>query len=442
LQIPWTVKYKRTIATALIAIIILGATSIYYTISSPPKRPEAIFHYTETIIIDNKGNMTIDFGNLVTEAFLNLDWQKAHLININKRYNISKDGDGNPILIIEGPETLSPGESYNVSIIWEIESYSRFIPDVSVEGSGDINDIPSDLIANYTRDVPPWRSPPNIRLNTSNWEGTPYYNMSLQELASTLMGNKMNVLEILLEDVKWITDHISYPSTPSSPKYPIETARRCEGDCDDQSNLLIALLRLQGIPAFLMMGQVYLSRYANLTGTGMDGHLFYEGHYTMGHAWAMVYVPPWGWLPCDPVMAMKGYPPKRAIDDALVRYPITIVFRNVTGIGGAEASDYIGSSRNETERAKREGVYFKLIMEMKQLIMPIYEFILRSPIFVLYAEAICLTALIIIVGAHDRRRTLQPYLRKIYCPYCGMENPYEAIYCGWCGRRIHRRGEG
>ena len=79
MQTPWTVRYRRTIATILISIIILGVTSVYYTTSPPPKRPEALFHYTETIIVDNRGNMTIDFGNLITEAFLNLDLSLIHI---------------------------------------------------------------------------------------------------------------------------------------------------------------------------------------------------------------------------------------------------------------------------------------------------------------------------------------------------------------------------
>jgi hypothetical protein len=74
-----------------------------------------------------------------------------------------------------------------------------------------------------------------------------------------------------------------------------------KGDCDDQANLLILALRSLGVPAYLETALVADFNYR-------DERVIWapEAHYyaafvgvDYAHAWAEVYVPPWGWLPVD-----------------------------------------------------------------------------------------------------------------------------------------------
>jgi len=428
-------KYKRTMATILLCIIVLVTTFTYYSYARPTM-PLALFTYTETITVKNNGTLPITFGGVSTDMFHSFSWQKSMIVHVSRGYNFSYDKDGNPLLLIEGPSELAPKETYSVTITWNIESFQRVFPQIGIAESRRLGEIPSSL-ANYTREASPWKSPPDIRLDNDYWNNTEFFNLTLREVAFKLKGETESVLEILLNDVRWISNHIDYYS--AEPTYPAETARNRKGDCDDQSNLLIALLRVQGIPSFLMMGQVYLldEAYENVTETAMNGHFFYTASHTLGHAWAMVYVPPWGWLPCDPVTASYGYP-YYAITEAAVRYPVTLVFRNVTGIYEMEGADYIGSSREETKRAEEEEVYFWLTSVMRQIPMPTYMIFLQSPVLILYAEIICFTALIVAVAIYDRRRAILPpnHLRGIYCIYCGARNHIDAIQCGHCGRRL------
>jgi len=436
----WVSKYKRTTAAATLSAIIIVATLTYYLVFPPPRFPQAIFRYTETITIENRGNFSVELGKISTDGFPNLEWQRVSLVDVSGRYTVSKDGDGNPVVIVEGPETLKGGESFTVTIVWKIESFSRPIPTISLTDAGDLKSIP-DSLKNYTRMVAPWRSPSDVRLDTEVWEGTPYYNKTLREVASILVGNETNVLKIVLEDIKWIATYITYYS--ASPTYPIETARNGTGDCDDQSNLLIALLRMQGIPAFLMMGMIYLHQeeYANRSGVTLGGHEYYEYHHVVGHGWAVVYIPPWGWLPCDLTSTCPSElrsKPEKAITGAVVWNPATIIFRNATGIGGAEASDYIRSWREIEAEAKKNNIYYKLIIDLERIPIPEHEVILRSPALVIYSEIISAIVLVILVGAHERMRKTPTYLGGVNCTYCGSENPADAVYCGWCGRRLIR----
>lgn len=403
----------------------------------PSKLPAVLYEYTEKIAVENRGENPIDFGGISTEGFLNLSWQRAVLISVDRKCHTSSDGDGNPLIIAEGPKFLNPGDSYSVTLVWRIESFNRLKPSINREMAGSLEEIPSSL-KNYTLNVAPWWSPSDIRLDTEGWRNTPYYNLTIREVASLLAGNRSNVLEIVFEDIKWISRYITYYS--ASPTYPVETARNMTGDCDDQANLLISLLRMQGIPAFLMMGIIYIQseRYSNRTVTSLGGHQYNEYHHVVGHGWAMVYIPPWGWLPCDLTMTpsyLLRRNPRLAIMNAILWHPTTLVFRNVTGIGGSRVSDYIGSLRSAETEAKENSIYYKVILDLKEVKIPEHEIILRSPAFIVYSEVICCIAAILLIGLHERRRYAPRYLQILRCPYCGGENPPDAIYCGWCGKK-------
>jgi transglutaminase-like putative cysteine protease len=146
----------------------------------------------------------------------------------------------------------------------------------------------------------------------------------------------------------WISQHIERITTISNPQYPEELLNSTAGDCDDQSNLLIVLLRILGIPSYLMTGHWYqegASTRGYLWGSVLeDAYLFADWKNVLGHGWAMVYVPPWGWLPFDLTAENLATSPLNAYYQSLYAQamPMVMLWRCIT-------TDYIGAQR--TQRA-------------------------------------------------------------------------------------------
>jgi len=257
--------------------------------------------------------------------FMNNTWQTVELVNSTLSIEKTKnDDDGNPIAVLRFPKTvLNKGENVSFTVWYHIVSKPRIIPDISENESGNLTNILSNIVDEYTREEGPWQ--------TSN--------QALQELAFSLKGNETKVLTIIKSFVGWIRGNISYPrGQHENPYYPNETYTRKEGDCDDQAILLITLSRIVGIPSFLQVGSIYLPKH-------FDNSSFWAGHLTIvqrrigWHGWAVVYVPPWGWLPVDLTYVRENPDdPLSSIRSGAVTGQDTIQYMNVTH------TDYVASS--------------------------------------------------------------------------------------------------
>lgn len=169
-------------------------------------------------------------------------------------------------------------------------------------------------------------------------------NRELQDLAYGLAGNETRVLSIAKKLIEWIRDHISR-RTLDVPRYPIETFHERAGDCDDQANLFITLCRIVGIPAYLQAGCIYVSTKQTVN-SHWDGHLISELTRIAWHGWAVVYVPPWGWLPVDFTYVTLSDLRAEALNavrmSAIIAYP-TVQYANIT------MTDYVAASRDQRD---------------------------------------------------------------------------------------------
>ncbi len=333
----------RLTAFCLLALLVLLQPTIQARASGAVTlfKTDLVYAYSINITYTNLGptpwrlsDLDVAFG-----LFINNSWQEVRLIWTSSPVEeIVEDEDGNLWAVLDVPDrVLEPGEALTLSAKYEIVSRPREAPEVSVSASGSLSDISADLRACYCGRAACW----------------PTGNRELRSLALSLAANHTNVLEIVAAFISWIYEHIRYSSL-DVPRYPNETYAGRAGDCDDQANLLITLCRIVGIPAYLQIGCIYLPSPAPSRSKAWGGH--YEAWIkSVGwHGWAVVYVPPWGWLPVDLTMSLgSAEDPLSALTTAVIWSQHTILAREIRN------TDYVGLTRAAKKRVMNSGLYIR-----------------------------------------------------------------------------------
>jgi len=246
---------------------------------------------------------------------------------VNSSFPVEKtksDGDGNPLAVLGFPNpVLNPGENVSFTVWYHIISKPRTLPSISENDALDLLDVPQTLVLNYTREEGPWQNS----------------NQTFRGLAFDLKGNETKVLTIIKNFVVWMRENISYPQEQhENPYYPNQTYTQGEGDCDDQALLLIKLCRIVGIPSYLQVGGIYDPNHFD-NSTIWDGHALMIERRIGWHGWAVVCVPPWGWLPVDLTYVRENpSDPLSSIRSGAITGQDTIQYMNVTH------TDYVASS--------------------------------------------------------------------------------------------------
>jgi len=322
---------------AVISILLLSASAYcllyrYPSISSEGVPSNRSFILSVTSTLENRSPQGKIWNLSEIEKtiglFMNDTWQTVYLLNASYPVEeIQTDTDGNPIASISFPKSkILYGENITYQIAYKIILKPRSLPEISESQSGTLNEINDELKEKYCRASGPWQVEQE----------------ELRDLAFKIAGNETNVLVLLKRFIRWIKGNISYESR-DLPKYPIETLRDKSGDCDDQANLLITLCRIIGIPAYLQIGCIYLPQRES-------ERAYWEDHWMLRltrigwHGWAVVYVPPWGWIPVD-LTYVPGIlsDPLDAIREAAIIAYATVQYANVT------ETDYVASSRSYRE---------------------------------------------------------------------------------------------
>ncbi len=286
--------------------------------------------------------------------FMNNTWQTVYLANCS--YPIVKmedDEDGNPIAALQLPKSkleLEPGENVTYTVTYNVESRPRPIPHLDEKESGNLTEIPESLKKEYCTEGDAWQID----------------DPTLQETAHTIAGNETNVLSVVEEFVAWIWDNIDYGSY-ELPRYPNETLSGGKGDCDDQAILLITFCRICGIPSYLQVGCMY--EYGSTRQqSSWNGTVTSFLKNIAWHGWAMVYVPPWRWLPVDLTYVTGGRSnPLNAIKTGAVTSRRTIQYMNVS------QTDYVASSRRYRDFLVENQIYIHQRDEMSLALQKFLE---------------------------------------------------------------------
>jgi len=339
---------KKMAKATFILILVVATILFQIPLHVKGELNEKRFTVTTTVTYTNNGT---NVWNLTGEdyaisLFMNNSWQSVSLVEHSLPLNsVGTDADGNLLGFLNFTQ-LNPGQNVSYTVKYDVVSKPRLLPNITEEESQNLTNIPDFLKTKYSKKEGPWLiDDPNLRA-----------------LAFSLAGDETRVLSIVKNLVGWIADdnNIRYNST-EVPRYPNDTLFEQKGDCDDQAILLITLCRILGIPAYLQVGCVFQL-------LGFQSEKYWGGHVTSvlrqiaWHGWAIVYIPPWGWLPVDLTYVLVDpslINPLNAIRGAAVTGQDVIQYMNFTH------TDYVGTSRSLQDFIQSNDFYVYMVDEMK-----------------------------------------------------------------------------
>lgn len=215
----------------------------------------------------NQGNYTLQLIKPATGgSFINLS---TFQVNGSANHTpISIDAYGDYLLQINSSANTTL--SYNTTFYWA--------DNIRNETVGKLADIPQGIRQQNTQ------LPENI-------------DPQLKELATNLTNSSLNLLQQAEKDRNWVFENIEYDlywasneTIPQGSEMANWTLAHRKGICSHKASLFIVVARLQGIPARIATG--FAGGYPSENAT----YIFPM----FGHAWAEVYIPPYGWIPVDP----------------------------------------------------------------------------------------------------------------------------------------------
>ena len=267
---------SRTLITTLLLLNLLFPLVV--------AKDPTVYEYTLEYRFENRGttDFTLTESDIAIPLFINTTGTTVRLSEISRDYRIKiMDDDGNKGIIVDIDPTLSPGEEEVFTAAYEITSSEFDVPEYTLSSAEGFDEIPLELVDEYCFST----------------ETFPIDDPVFYDIASGLVDPDDTVLETVSTLVEYILDETTYCNY-ETPQYPNSTLANNLGDCDDQSILLITLCRSLDIPAYLQVG-IYIHNSINDQDSSWDDHLVNNADGVAWHGWAMVYIPPWGWVPVD-----------------------------------------------------------------------------------------------------------------------------------------------
>jgi hypothetical protein len=344
LRLKETLKIKNSVLVQLIVL-----TFSTFAILSPSTKVSAssedIGFYVKsavTFVNDGSGIWNLSREDQSWSCFMNDSWQTVCLVDYaHPLIALEKDVDGNDLAVFQFKSSLHPGENVSDYVIFHVRSMPRFIPNLSYAASGTLAQIASDLQDEYCSGNGFWM--------TSDSQ--------IRTTAFSIAGGETRVLTIVAKLISWIWNHVNYKSHDPT-LYPNETLALREGDCDEQAILLGTFCRILGIPAYLQTGYVFIPGDSS---SSDSNRVHYEEKQIVGHGWAIVYIPPWGWLPVDLTYVMgSSSDPLNSIRTGAVTSQYTIQSSNVSEY------DYLASDRAYEQLLDNNGFSLYVEDEMKE----------------------------------------------------------------------------
>ena len=350
------------------------------------------YRYISTYTLENRGDQpySLKEDDATFPLFQSNRWQMVRMINIT--HTMAQEGldiDENRLAVLDLPNDIAPHSSLTFSTTYDIESVDRPKPEIDYSKAGLPSDLPIELVEKFC-----------VETETFNFGGE-----EVKVLAHRLASEETTVLGMVIRLLDWFIDNVSY-SPFDVPRYPNETLAEGKGDCDDQAILFVTMCRALGIPALLQMGCIF-NEDIDDERSCWGGHLYIKQKGIIWHGWALVYIPPWGWLPIDMTIISCQDPLTRIIEaPEYDRYIITCL--------NLSRQKYIGDRRRSrdsiissdlyivmseiTVEEKSDTQWATVLKQVKEAIGFILVFLLSTlPLLLMFFEGImflyCLSVL-------------------------------------------------
>jgi hypothetical protein len=283
---------------------------------------------------ENRGNETyvLTEKDMGVPVFMNTSHQQVRMKLIFDDWELVELNEGFSKAVNVETMSVSPGDDALVVAHYYITSEALTPPRINGKEALGVDAIPPEL---------------DVFLEKNNL--FPKDNPELAVRAVAITHTEDTVLGKTLKLVEWFGEYSIY-TVNELPKRQWATLRDPRGDCDDLSLLFISFCRSLGIPAYLQ-GGILFSETMQLDETDWDGHYRYVFDKVGWHAWAMVYIPPWGWLPVELTLS-DGMRPVDAITDAYYWRDSTVVTWNIT------SHDYVQDEVNQREMLIENNIYW------------------------------------------------------------------------------------
>lgn len=293
------------------------------------------YTYTLRWNYTNRGHEKYNFTefDLGLPYFYNHPYQEVVFSVPESSFNIKALDAGFNKILINSPISLEPGQSYQINITYQIKTSQKELNEIKPGSAGKVIDIPSEY-----------------QKHTKSCDIFPANNKEIKDLAQSVTEDEITVLNKVFSLIDWFKEYSIYKFS-ELPRYPNITIRDPRGDCDDMAILFITMCRSIGIPAILQTGLIINE---NLNGEDIvwKRHLNYTYEGLSWHAWAMVYIPPYGWLPVDLTLS-KSLNPIDAIIEAPYWRPNMVVAWNITDY------DYIKDEIKQKEKLLSNDIFLE-----------------------------------------------------------------------------------
>jgi len=173
---------------------------------------------------------------------------------------------------------------------------------------------------------------PSDAIHTLYCQAEQFYetnNAELIEISNDICKDITNPIDKADAIHDWIVDNLNYslPDDTGEEKGAYWAYDNMQGDCSEFSDLMITLLRIQGIPARKCTGLIISDITANNEASpdfypSVGDYWIFSSNFTksssqpnagvsyphlLAHAWLEYYVPNIGWIPSDPTWSQSGY---------------------------------------------------------------------------------------------------------------------------------------